>query len=128
MLSELANYLTRIEELHSQTTTPIQVLPVDMINRRLFDQDSGSDFNPFAILVAHISEVEQFWICEKVGILLSHRNKKPEFKTIAHDNIDFTRPLSQTSMISNQIFITPSSEKLNENYLVKNHPVLIQVR
>ncbi|PKN87264.1 MAG: hypothetical protein CVU46_04925 [Chloroflexi bacterium HGW-Chloroflexi-8] len=115
MLSELANYLTRIEELHSQTTTPIQVLPVDMINRRLFDQDSGSDFTPFAILVAHISEVEQFWICEKAGIVPSHRNINPEFKTITHDNIDFTRPLSQTSMITNKIFINLSSEKLDEN-------------
>jgi len=126
LLSELANYLTRIEDLRSQVTTLIQDLPVGVLNWRPFDQDSESEFNSLAVLVAHISGAEQFWIGEVVGGLPAQRNRDLEFKTIAHDINDLTHLLSQTSMITNKIFINLSSEKLDETRLVENRPVPVR--
>lgn len=126
MLSELANYLSRIEDLRSQIAALIQGLSVDQLNWRPFDQDSGSEFNSLAILVAHITGAEQFWIGEVVGCFPVHRNRDLEFKTIAQSINDLTQLLSQTSMITNKIFTNLSSEKLDEIRLVENRPVPVR--
>jgi len=78
-LTELENYLTRIEDLRSQILGQVKSFPLEALNWRPVGTNSDHKSNPIAALIAHISGAEHFWIGEVIGGLPATRNRDAEF-------------------------------------------------
>ena len=66
MLSELENYLHRIENLRGQISDLIAGLPAEALNWRPIESVEGHAINSLAVLAAHVAGAEHFWIAERV--------------------------------------------------------------
>jgi uncharacterized damage-inducible protein DinB len=92
MLSELDNYLQRIEDLRGQVRDLIADLPAEALNWRPIENDAT---NSLAVLATHIAGAEHFWIAEVVGGGPPTRDRDAEFTTQATDASELVRLLEE---------------------------------
>ena len=83
MLSEIENYLQRIEDLRGQVGELIPDLPEEALNWRPLERDEDHITNSLAVLAAHVAGAEHFWIGEVVGDYPPTRDRDAEFVTKA---------------------------------------------
>ncbi len=117
MLSELDNYLQRIEDLRGQVSQLVAELPAEALNwRPLGGPLEGEDeraTNSLALLAAHVAGAEHFWIGEVVGGRPATRDRDAEFATEATDGAELIRLLEQVGAETREILTGLSPEALN---------------
>jgi uncharacterized damage-inducible protein DinB len=101
MLSELDNYLQRIEDLRGQVRDLIADLPAEALNWRPIE---GKETNSLAVLATHIAGAEHFWIGEVVGGRPSTRDRNAEFTTQASDASELVCLLEDTGVETRGVF------------------------
>ncbi|MFQ5813288.1 MAG: DinB family protein [Anaerolineae bacterium] len=110
MTSELNNYLQRIEDLRGQVRDLVADLPADALNWRPIE---GDETNSLAILAAHITGAEHFWIAEVVGGRHPTRDRDAEFATQATDASELVHLLENTGAETREVFATLTEAHLD---------------
>ena len=110
MLSELDNYLQRIEDLRGQVRDLIADLPVEALNWRPIADDT---INSLAVLATHIAGAEHFWIAEVVGGHPPTRDRDAEFAAQANDASELVRLLEDTGAETREVFATLTKADLD---------------
>ena len=100
MLSELDNYLQRIEDLRGQVRDLIADLPAEALNWRPIEDEA---INSLAVLATHIAGAEHFWIGEVVGGRPPTRDRDAEFITQANDASELVRLLEDTGAETREV-------------------------
>jgi uncharacterized damage-inducible protein DinB len=109
MLSELDNYLQRIEDLRGQVRDLIADLPAEALNWRPIE---GDETNSLAVLAVHIAGAEHFWIGEVVGGHPPTRDRDAEFTIQASDASELVRLLEDTGAETREVFGTLTEASL----------------
>lgn len=104
MLSELENYLQRIEDLRGQVSDLVADLPPEALNWRPVEGDEEHSTNSLAALVAHLAGAEHFWVAEVVGRYPPTRDRDAEFLTKATDASELLRRLEAVGAETRQVF------------------------
>ena len=84
-MTELENYLLRIEDLRSQIRSLIVDLPAEALNWRPVENSDDHAMNSLAVLAAHVAGAEHFWIGEVIGKLPPTRDRAAEFEVAVAD-------------------------------------------
>ncbi len=103
MLSELDNYLQRIDDLRRQVGELIVELPAQALNWRPTESVEGHATNSLAVLAAHIAGAEHFWIGEVVGRRPPTRNRDAEFATQTTDASEIFHLLEETGIETREV-------------------------
>jgi uncharacterized damage-inducible protein DinB len=106
LTTELANYLERIEDLRSQISGLVAELPAEALNWRPFEGQGDLAANSLAVLVAHSTGAEHFWIAEVVGGRPATRNREAEFAVRAATSAEITQALEKTALETREVFRT----------------------
>ena len=101
MLSELDNYLQRIEDLRGQVRDLIADLPAEALNWRPIENEAT---NSLTVLATHVAGAEHFWIAEVVGGRPPTRDRDAEFATQATDASELVRLLEDTGAETREVF------------------------
>jgi uncharacterized damage-inducible protein DinB len=104
MLSELDNYLQRIEDLRGQVGELIADLPEEALNWYPIKGEDEHATNSLAALAAHIAGSEHFWIGEVVGGYPPTRDRDGEFATLASDASQLLPLLAKTAAETREVF------------------------
>lgn len=110
MLSELDNYLQRIEDLRGQVRDLIADLPAEALNWRPIEDEA---FNSLAVLATHIAGAEHFWIAEVVGSRPPTRDRDAEFVTQASDASELVHLLENIGAETREVFATLTEANLD---------------
>ena len=114
MLTELQNYLQRIEELHEQLS--------GLIAEQVDDHASNS----LAVLAVHVAGAEHFWIAEVIGQQLPTRDRDAEFVTEATDAGVLVQHLKNTGEETHRILTELDEAELNTTRQVKGRTVPVR--
>jgi uncharacterized damage-inducible protein DinB len=93
MLSELENYLQRMEDLRGQVGNVIAGLSVEALDWRPIEGEDKHVTNSLAVLATHIAGAEHYWIGEVVGRQPASRDRAAEFAVQASDAASLARLL-----------------------------------
>jgi hypothetical protein len=116
MLSELDNYLQRIEDLRGQVCALIADLPAEALNwrpvppsnppRPLQGQGGGGDqpTNSLAVMAAHVAGAEHFWIAEVIGNHPMTRDRDAEFKIEVANASELIRRFEAVEVETREVF------------------------
>ena len=111
LLSELENYLNRIEDLHSQINRLLAELSADGLNWRPLDSGEGHDMNSLAVLATHVAGAEHFWITEVIAGREATRDREAEFAVKANSAVELLQLLDRTLSETRSILSSlPDSE------------------
>jgi uncharacterized damage-inducible protein DinB len=110
MLSELDNYLQRIEDLRGQVRDLIADLPAEALNWIPIEDDAT---NSLAVLVTHIAGAEHFWIGEVVGGRPPTRDRDGEFTAQATDASELVHLLESIGAETREVFATLAQADLD---------------
>jgi uncharacterized damage-inducible protein DinB len=113
MLSELENYLGRIEDLRRQVGELITDLPPEALNWRPIEGGDEHATNSLAVLAVHVAGAEHFWIAEVIGGYPPTRDRDAEFATQAADASDLLRRLEEMGTETRQVFSSLSEADLD---------------
>lgn len=114
MLSELDNYLQRIEDHHRQIIDLIDDLPREGLNFFPIILPDLQVSNSIAVLTAHVAGAEHRWIGEMIGGLPATRDRASEFTIRVRNSGPLIDMLNSTLAETRNVF-----SKLDENDLNK---------
>ncbi len=126
MLSELDNYLQRLEDLRQQVIDLIADLPVEALNWRPTERIEGHATNSLAVLAAHIAGAEHFWIGEIIGGLPPTRNRPAEFAVQAAGAAELVTLLQKSGQQTRSILAALSETDLNGAREVEGRMVAVR--
>jgi len=104
VITELANYLERLEDLRGQISSLVAGLPAEALNWRPLPGTGDHATNSLAVLAAHSAGAEHFWIAEVVGGRLATRDREAEFATQAAYSAEIVRLLENTARETREVF------------------------
>ena len=113
MISELDNYLERIEDLRGQVSGLLADLPAEALNWRPIEGKDDHVTNSLAVLAAHLAGAEHFWIAEVVGGRPETRDRDAEFATVAASTSELIQLLEKTARETREVFSALSESDLN---------------
>ncbi len=123
MLSELENYLQRIEDLRSQVRDLIADLPAEALNWHPIEDDAT---NSLAVLATHIAGAEHFWIGEVVGGRPPTRDRDAEFTTQASDASDLVHLLEDTGAETREVFSALNESDLDDTRQARGRTIPVR--
>jgi uncharacterized damage-inducible protein DinB len=126
LISEITNYLVRIEDLRNQISSLIFGLPEQALNWRPIEGDNDHATNSLAVLTAHIAGAEHFWIAEVVGKRPETRNRESEFAAKANNAIELIRILDETALETRDVFSTLTESDLNDTRQARDRKVQVR--
>ena len=126
LLSELENYLQRLEDLRGQIENLITGVAPDQLNWRPIEAAMEQQINSLAVLVAHTCGAEHFWIGEVIGGKTPTRNRQIEFKTQTNSHTELFHLLHQTSIETREILLALPPDALNSNREVEAREVPVR--
>ena len=126
MISELDNYLDRIEDLHKQVSGLVADLPAEALNWRPIEGKDDHATNSLAVLAAHVAGAEHFWIAEVVGGRPETRDRDAEFATVAASTTEIIQRLETVAQETREVFSTLSESDLNGTRQVKGRTVPVR--
>ena len=126
MLTEIQNYLQRIEDLHDQITGLIANLPAEALNWRPTDQVDDHASNSLAVLTVHVAGAEHFWIAEVIGRQPPTRDRDAEFVTEAANAADLIRHVGDIGTETRRILTALDETELNTSREVKGRTVAVR--
>ena len=104
VLSELDNYLQRIEDLRGQVRDLIADLPAEAVNWRPIEGVDEHATNSLAVLAVHVAGAEHFWIAEIIGGRPRIRDRDAEFSTVVADASELTRRFDAVAVETREVF------------------------
>ena len=126
VLSELTNYLERIEDLRHQIVELISDLPLQALNWRPIEGKDEHITNSLAVLASHVSGAEHFWIAEVIGNRKATRDRNAEFSAIAINSESILNEIKKTAEETREVFSKLDDKDLNGTRQVKER--IIPVR
>lgn len=126
MISELDNYLERIEDLHGQVAGLLAELPAEALNWRPIEGNGDYATNSLAVLTAHLAGAEHFWIAEAVGGRPLTRDRDAEFGTIAASTAELIQQLEKVGLETREVLSSLSESDLNETRQVQGRFVPVR--
>jgi uncharacterized damage-inducible protein DinB len=124
-LSEIENYLQRIENLRGQIRDLIANLPVEALNWRPIDTEDHA-VNSLAVLATHVAGAEHFWIAEGIGRYPATRNREAEFVTRATDAAQLVQLLEKSGQETREILSNLPEAELNSILQVGDRTVPVR--
>jgi len=114
VITELANYLERLEDLRGQISTRVAELPAEALNWRPIEGSGDHATNSLAVLATHTAGAEHFWIAEVVGGRPATRDREAEFATQAASSAEIVRLLENTSRETREVFLALKGTDLGD--------------
>jgi len=114
VITELANYLERLEDLRGQVSALVAGLPAEALNWRPIEGSGDHATNSLAVLAAHTAGAEHFWIAEVVGGRPATRDREAEFATQAASSAEIVRLLENTSRETREVFLALKGTDLGD--------------
>ena len=106
MITELANYQDRLDDLRGQISGLVAGLSAEALNWRPLPGTGDHATNSLAVLAAHSAGAEHFWIAEVVGGRPATRNREAEFGTLAASAAEIVLLLENTALETREVFLT----------------------
>ncbi len=125
MISELQNYLERIEDLRGQIKDLVADLPAEALNWRPIDSEDHAT-NSLAIMATHVAGAEHFWMAEAIGQYPSTRNRDAEFVTETSTAAELLDRLEKVGQETKEVFATLSEADLNHIRQVQDREVSVR--
>jgi uncharacterized damage-inducible protein DinB len=123
-MTELGNYLARIEDLRGQVRDLVADLPAEALNwHPLGDAET---FNSLAVLSAHVAGAEHFWIGEVVGGRLASRDRDAEFAVRVADPTSLLDRLDDTAAETREVFAALSARDLDGTRQARDRTVPVR--
>ena len=126
MISELDNYLNRLDDLHNQISGLIAELPSEALNWRPIEGKDDHATNSLAVLAAHLAGAEHFWIAEVIGGHPATRDRDAEFVTVATCAAEIIQLLEKTAGETREVFSTLNESDLNGTRQTKGRVVPVR--
>lgn len=126
MITELANYLERIEDLRGQISRLVADLPVEALNWRPIEGDVDHATNSLAVLVAHSAGAEHFWIAEVIGGRPATRHREAEFAEVATSTEEILGLLEKTGAETKEVFSRLKDADLNGERRTEGRTVAVR--
>jgi uncharacterized damage-inducible protein DinB len=126
MLSEMENYLHRIEDLRNQVRDLIAGLPAEALNWRPIQGGGDHATLSLAVLAAHIAGAEHFWIAEVIGERAPTRDRDGEFATRVNDAAELTRLLEGMAAETQEVLSALPEDALNDIRHVRGRAVTVR--
>ena len=126
MISELDNYLNRLDDLHGQVSNLIAELPAEALNWRPIEGKDNHITNSLAVLATHIAGAEHFWIAEVIGGRPATRDRDAEFVNVATSTAELLQILEKISRETKEVLSALSESDLNGICQAKNRTVSVR--
>jgi uncharacterized damage-inducible protein DinB len=126
VVSELENYLQRIEDLRRQVGELIAGLPADALNWRPLEGSQEHSTNSLAALAAHVAGAEHFWIGEVIGGHPPSRDRDAEFLVQAGDASELQQILDAAGVETGQVLPALSAIDLDGTREVRGRTVSVR--
>jgi len=126
MLSECASYLGMLNDLRGQIAGLIAELPAEALNWRPIEGEDDHVTNSLAVMVAHVTGAEHFWIYEVVGGQTATRNRPSEFVTEVDGPGLLLEKLEVTGEETAQILATLTAEDLDSTHQAQDRTVPVR--
>ena len=118
MLSELENYLLRIEDLHKQIIEMVDDMPRDGLNFFPIVLPELQVSNSIANLAMHVAGAEHFWIGEVIGGMPATRVRADEFAVRVKNPHPLIDSLNNVLAETKTIFLKLTEADLSKSYEV----------
>jgi len=126
MLSELGNYLQRIEDLRGQVRGLIADLPAEALNWRPIEGVDEHATNSLAVLAVHVAGAEHFWIAEIIGGHPQTRDRDAEFLIQVADAAKLVARLDVVGAETCEVFATLTVADLEGTREVRGKTVAVR--
>jgi uncharacterized damage-inducible protein DinB len=126
MLSELENYLQRIEDLRGQVGELISGLPAEALNWRPLEGSQEHSTNSLAVLAAHVAGAEHFWIGEVIGGHPPSRDRDAEFDTQVGGAAELQQLLDAAGAETREVLPALSASDLDGSREVRGRMVSVR--
>jgi uncharacterized damage-inducible protein DinB len=114
VITELANYLERLEDLRGQISGLVTGLSAEALNWRPLQGTGDHATNSLAALAAHAAGAERFWIAEVVGGRPATRDREAELATLATSPAEVIRLLENTALETREVILTLKDADLKD--------------
>jgi uncharacterized damage-inducible protein DinB len=126
MISELDNYLNRLDDLHGQVADLVAGLPAEALNWRPIEDKDNLVTNSLAVMAAHVAGAEHFWIAEVIGGRPATRDRDAEFITVAATPAELLQILQKVSQETKEVLSTLSESDLSETRQARDRTVAVR--
>lgn len=126
MLSEIDNYLQRLDDLRDQIKTLVEMVKPGDLDWQPFPGDGERTSNSLAALVAHCCGRERFWISEVIGGHPSTSDRKTELSIQNSSHAELFQLLNQNSIDTRAVLSKLEPADLDGSRLVEGK--LVPVR
>jgi len=126
IVSELDNYLSRLEDLRGQVLRLVADLPAQALNWRPIEGRDDHAANSLAVLAAHVAGSEHFWIAEVVGGRAATRDREAEFVAVAKEAAELVRLLEKTAQETKEVFSALNESDMNGTRQAKDRIVPVR--
>jgi uncharacterized damage-inducible protein DinB len=110
-----ADYLDRLTAMHNEIITVLDRLPQPAL-----DWKPGPEMNSIAVLVAHTTGAESYWIGDMIVRRSSERVRAKEFEVGGLDHVVLKRQLDQALVDAQQCLAQLTVEELGEERAALN--------
>ena len=126
MISEIDNYINRLDDLHNQVSSLMAELPAEALNWRPIEGQDNHITNSLAVLTAHLAGAEHFWIAEVIGGQAATRDRDAEFVTVAATPAELLQILEKVSLETKEVLSALSESDLGETRQAKDRTVAVR--
>jgi len=126
VISELENYLSRLEDLRGQMTNLLRGLPPEALNWRPLRGTNDHATNSLAVLAVHSAGAEHFWIAEVIGRGAPTRQRESEFAVVVSSAEEVLEVLEKTAAETRQVCAALQEDELNASRPVAGHEVTVR--
>ena len=126
MITELGNYLERLEDLRGQISGLVADLPAESLDWRPLPGTGDHATNSLAVLATHAAGAEHFWIAEVIDGRPASRDREAEFATQATSSAEIVRLLENTARETREVFLTLKDTDLKDTRQTAGHTVPVR--
>ena len=126
MITELDNYLSRLDDLHGQVADLVAGLPAEALNWRPIEGRDDHVTNSLAVLTAHLAGAEHFWIAEVIGGRPATRDRDAEFAVVAATPAELLQILEKVSHETRDVLSALSESDLSGTRQAKDRMVSVR--
>jgi len=106
VITELANYQDRLDDLRGQIAGLVAGLSAEALNWRPLPGTGDHATNSLAALAAHTAGAEHFWISEVISGRPATRDREAELATLAASAAEIVRLLEDTAQETREVLLT----------------------
>ncbi len=126
VISELENYLSRLEDLRRQMMNLLRDLPPGALNWRPLQGNAEHATNSLAVLAVHSAGAEHFWIAEVIGGQPPSRRREMEFAVVATSAEEILQVLEKTAAETRRVCAALQEADLNTSRRVEGRQVAVR--